>query len=141
MRTTLTLPRLRPVGLLVALAAVLVTPESAAQADSPSLRPCSGLPELPAARCGSVRVPLDRANPSLGTTDVAFALVPRRDASRPSLGTILYTRAARELPRSPPMGRPSRIRSHPFANAASCFSSIRAGRAAPSRSTALRSRM
>lgn len=90
MRTTLTLPRLRPVGLLVALAAVLVTPASAAQADGPSLRPCSGVPELPAARCGSVRVPLDRANPSLGTTDVAFALVPRRDASRPSLGTIVY---------------------------------------------------
>ena len=50
---------------------------------------CSGLLELPRARCGSIRVPLDRANPSLGTTKVAFALVPRRDASRPSLGTVV----------------------------------------------------
>jgi pimeloyl-ACP methyl ester carboxylesterase len=34
-------------------------------------------------------VPLDRANPSLGTIEVAYALVPRRDISEPSLGTLV----------------------------------------------------
>jgi pimeloyl-ACP methyl ester carboxylesterase len=63
---------------------------SAAQAGGLALPRCSGLRELAGARCGSVRVPLDRANPSLGTTGVAFALIRRRAASRPSLGTIVY---------------------------------------------------
>jgi pimeloyl-ACP methyl ester carboxylesterase len=83
--------RLRYIGIFVpALAAALVaTPPALARKD-PMLAPCTGLPGLPAARCGSVRVPLDRANPGLGTTKVAFALVPRRDGSRPSLGTIVY---------------------------------------------------
>src|SRR6188472_3002714 len=44
---------------------------------------------LPGARCGSVTVPLDRANPSAGTIDIAYAVVPRTDASRPALGTIV----------------------------------------------------
>jgi pimeloyl-ACP methyl ester carboxylesterase len=35
-------------------------------------------------------VPFDRANPGLGTTEVAFALVPRRDDSKPALGTVVY---------------------------------------------------
>lgn len=41
------------------------------------------------ARCGTVTVPLDRADPTAGTLDVAYALVPRTDTSRPALGTIL----------------------------------------------------
>jgi pimeloyl-ACP methyl ester carboxylesterase len=45
-------------------------------------------PCLPGARCGTVTVPLDRANPSAGTIDIAYALVPRTDTSRPRLGTI-----------------------------------------------------
>src|SRR4051812_49295250 len=52
---------------------------SAAQADAPC---------LPGARCGTVTVPLDRANPSAGTIDIAYALVPHTDTSRPALGTI-----------------------------------------------------
>jgi pimeloyl-ACP methyl ester carboxylesterase len=52
------------------------------------LVPCVGLPKLPTARCGSVAVPWDRADPGAGTTRVAFAVLPRRDRSRPSLGTI-----------------------------------------------------
>ena len=43
--------------------------------------PCAGLPQLPSASCGSVDVPLDRADPAAGTTTVAYALVPRRDGS------------------------------------------------------------
>jgi pimeloyl-ACP methyl ester carboxylesterase len=56
---------------------------------SPTLVKCPGVPEVPSARCGSIGVPLDRANPSLGMTKVAFALVPRRGASRPALETIV----------------------------------------------------
>jgi pimeloyl-ACP methyl ester carboxylesterase len=41
------------------------------------------------ARCGKVTVPLDRSNPSAGTIDIAYALLPRRDTTRPSLGTVL----------------------------------------------------
>jgi pimeloyl-ACP methyl ester carboxylesterase len=62
---------------------------SAAAADAPALGECAGVPELAHARCGTVRVPLDRGHPSFGSTAVAFALVRRRDSSRPSLGTIV----------------------------------------------------
>jgi pimeloyl-ACP methyl ester carboxylesterase len=53
------------------------------------LSACTDLPSLPSARCGSITVPLDRGNPRAGTTSVAFALVPRTDQSRPSLGTVV----------------------------------------------------
>jgi pimeloyl-ACP methyl ester carboxylesterase len=47
-------------------------------------------PPCPAGmRCGSVTVPLDRANPSAGTIAIAYELLPRTDTSRPALGTIL----------------------------------------------------
>ena len=52
----------------------------AAQADTPC-------PD--GVRCGTVTVPLDRANPAAGTIDVAYGLVPRTDTSRPALGTIV----------------------------------------------------
>ncbi|HSS05449.1 MAG TPA: alpha/beta fold hydrolase [Solirubrobacterales bacterium] len=39
-------------------------------------------------RCGYVTVPLRRADPSLGSTRVAFAVRPRSDRRHPSLGTI-----------------------------------------------------
>jgi pimeloyl-ACP methyl ester carboxylesterase len=40
-------------------------------------------------RCGRVEVPLERADPSLGTTPVAFAIRRRTDRDRPSAGTIV----------------------------------------------------
>jgi pimeloyl-ACP methyl ester carboxylesterase len=40
-------------------------------------------------RCGSVPVALDRQNPSAGTIDVRYALVPHTDTSRPFAGTIV----------------------------------------------------
>jgi pimeloyl-ACP methyl ester carboxylesterase len=43
----------------------------------------------PGVQCGAVPVPLDRANPAAGTIDIAYALVPHSDTSRPSLGTIV----------------------------------------------------
>lgn len=42
-------------------------------------------------RCGQVTVPLRRLDPSLGTTQIAFAVRPQSDRARPSLGTILAT--------------------------------------------------
>ncbi len=53
---------------------------SAAHADTPC-------PD--GARCGSVTVPLDRANPSAGTIDIGYALLPRTDTTRPAAGTIV----------------------------------------------------
>ena len=53
------------------------------------LTACADLPALPTARCGTLTVPLDRGDRAAGTTTVAFALVPRTDQSRPSLGTIV----------------------------------------------------
>ena len=75
--------------LLIAVAVGLGLGGSATAADGPVLGACTGLPELARARCGTIRVPLDRANPSVGTTQVAFAFLPRRDTSRPSLGTLV----------------------------------------------------
>jgi pimeloyl-ACP methyl ester carboxylesterase len=41
------------------------------------------------ARCGSVTVPLDRANPLAGTIAIAYVFLPHTDTSRPALGTIV----------------------------------------------------
>src|SRR3954454_5105256 len=49
----------------------------------------SARPAVPCPRCANVTVPLDRANPSAGTIDIAYALVPRTDTTRPALGTIV----------------------------------------------------
>ncbi|MDA0170970.1 alpha/beta hydrolase [Solirubrobacter taibaiensis] len=65
--------------LVLALAAALLAPATA-RADTP----CP-----PRAQCGTVTVPLDRADPAAGTLDVAYALVPRADTGRPALGTIV----------------------------------------------------
>jgi pimeloyl-ACP methyl ester carboxylesterase len=54
---------------------------------TPRLRPCD-LGAARALRCGHLTVPLRRAEPSLGRTRIGFALRPRSDRRRPSLGTI-----------------------------------------------------
>ncbi|WBQ04389.1 alpha/beta hydrolase [Kribbella sp. CA-293567] len=54
-----------------------------------TLAPCKDLPALPTARCGVLKLPLDRSRPEKGSTAVAFALVPRTDLSKPGLGTIV----------------------------------------------------
>ena len=51
-------------------------------------RPCGDVPWLKEFRCGSLEVPFERADPSYGTTRVAFAVRTRDRAERPSLGTI-----------------------------------------------------
>src|SRR3954449_1866739 len=71
--------------LVAAIASLVVAGSAYGQA----LVPCQDVPKPLKARCGTVTVPLDRANPGLGTTRVAFALVPRRESTRPSLGTLV----------------------------------------------------
>jgi pimeloyl-ACP methyl ester carboxylesterase len=83
---TLTRRRLQVGTVLVAAIGSLLV---AGSAYGQTLGPCKDIPRELNARCGSVTVPLDRANPGLGTTQVAFALVPRRDTARPSLGTLV----------------------------------------------------
>jgi len=73
---------------VAAIASILVV-AAPAPAQGVALTACKGVPKALGARCGTVSVPVDRADPGLGITSVAFALVPRQDAARPSLGTIV----------------------------------------------------
>ena len=81
---------LRPVLVLVALALAGAAPAAAAPPQA-TFHPCADA--RPAARCGAVVVPLDRrgeqpaADPR--TLTVEFELYPRRQADRPSLGTLV----------------------------------------------------
>src|SRR5262245_34638944 len=75
----------------VAAATLLAGAAGAERPTSPTLTRCGGALGTLGARCGSIRVPLDRTNPGAGTTSVAFALVPRRDSSRPALGTVVLS--------------------------------------------------
>jgi pimeloyl-ACP methyl ester carboxylesterase len=56
--------------------------------DRVALHPCGAIPEPPGFRCGSIRVPFERSDPSYGTTRIAFAVRRRDERDRPSLGTI-----------------------------------------------------
>src|SRR4051812_13889652 len=73
---------MRPVVLIGLAAGLLALPAPAASA-----APC--VPDLPTARCGSIAAPLDPARPDLGTVTVSYAVVPRTDTSRPSLGAVV----------------------------------------------------
>ena len=53
------------------------------------LHPCRSVPSPPKMRCGAIKVPFERRDPALGETRVAFAVRPRDDRERPSLGTIV----------------------------------------------------
>jgi pimeloyl-ACP methyl ester carboxylesterase len=69
------------------LLTALLAPLSAAAAP-PRLHSCDlGLPKP--FRCGRIAVPVLRAEPQLGKTNVAFAVRTRAARSRPSLGTIV----------------------------------------------------
>lgn len=72
---------------LPVLLAAMLLPASAGAA-GPRLRQCDlGLPRP--FQCGHIAAPIRRADPTLGTTKVAFAVRTRADRSRPSLGTIV----------------------------------------------------
>jgi pimeloyl-ACP methyl ester carboxylesterase len=72
-------------AVLAALAVGLVL-APAARAAEPRFHPCRDAAE--GARCGFVRVPLDRAAPAK-TIRIQFELYRRRDRSRPALGTMV----------------------------------------------------
>ena len=76
---------------VIALGATLVLGAAPAHGQDPgaALAPCADVPAELDAQCGSVTVPLDGANPDLGTAQVVFAVLPRRDTSRPSLGMLI----------------------------------------------------
>jgi pimeloyl-ACP methyl ester carboxylesterase len=63
-------------------------PEQPAQATSGAGSGVGSFECPPRATCGSLRVPLDRADPRAGTTEVAYALVPRARTDQPAAGTI-----------------------------------------------------
>ena len=81
------LPKRRALPVALALLAGALLP-AAASARGPA--PCEDLPAPAGALCGSVEVPLDRAHPGAGTTTVAYVVVPHRDRSAPSAGTVLF---------------------------------------------------
>jgi pimeloyl-ACP methyl ester carboxylesterase len=53
------------------------------------LEPCGDQPVRDGYRCGEIQVPLERAEPSLGSISVAFAVRPRSDRDRSSRGAIV----------------------------------------------------
>jgi pimeloyl-ACP methyl ester carboxylesterase len=63
-------------------------PPPLAEDAAPGLGPCPFGSILRGFGCGHIRVPFERADPSLGTTRIGFAVRPRDDRSRKSLGTI-----------------------------------------------------
>src|SRR3954447_26824511 len=81
--------RLVCIAALVAMMLVFGAVRAYSQAPGPALSRCADVPAGLNARCGSIAVPLDRANPGLGATQIAFAVLRRRDVSRPSLGTLI----------------------------------------------------
>jgi pimeloyl-ACP methyl ester carboxylesterase len=82
----MTRPTLRLVRriLVTSICALPLLAGSTASA-APALQPCTDSPGL----CGSIDVPLDRANPLAGTTSIGFTLIPHGDASVASQGAIL----------------------------------------------------
>ncbi len=81
-----------PLAALAALLAAAPDPpvagaEPGAAAAAVRLGNCPGA-TLRGFRCGHLRVPYERADPSLGTIPIGFALRRRSDRSRPRLGTI-----------------------------------------------------
>jgi pimeloyl-ACP methyl ester carboxylesterase len=82
-------PAMSRAAAAVAATSLLVAAPAHGQALGVALGACKGVSKALEARCGSVSVPVDRADPGLGTTSIGFAVVPRRDAGRPSLGTLV----------------------------------------------------
>jgi pimeloyl-ACP methyl ester carboxylesterase len=86
--------RFRAVAVAVCLAAavfVIVSPSparSAASAPVATFVTCTPFPGVTAA-CGTVDVPLDRADPAAGMIPIYFELFRHFDSSRPSLGAIV----------------------------------------------------
>jgi hypothetical protein len=77
----------------VALAVLVAGCGGEADYDVPSisakeLRPCGGLPKPAGFRCGSIQVPFEREDASLGEAKVGFAVRERDEPDEPSRGAI-----------------------------------------------------
>ena len=73
--------------MLAAVAALFLLAPSARAAERADFHRCRDA--APGARCGHVRVPLDRADPAGERIRIGFELYRRRDRSRPALGTMV----------------------------------------------------
>lgn len=62
-------------------------PPAAGSVEVDQLEPCGGKPHR--LRCGELALPYERADPSLGRIDVAYAVRPRDDLEAPSRGAIV----------------------------------------------------
>src|SRR3954452_4498284 len=67
------------------------TAASVTRPSRPVLTPCAGPLAGLGGRCASIGVALDRVHPAAGRTRIVFALLLRRDKSRPSLGTVVLS--------------------------------------------------
>ena len=77
---------MRPFSLaLLAAALAAVVPAGASAAVH--RHPCRDAPA--GARCGSISVPLDRSGAVRGRLKIEFERYPRRDRTRPAVGTML----------------------------------------------------
>jgi pimeloyl-ACP methyl ester carboxylesterase len=75
------------IAVLLAVSVAVPAPSTAA---GPVLHRCDLGAKRPL-RCGALAVPLSRTDPSQGTTRIGFAVRPRSDRRRPSLGAIFAT--------------------------------------------------
>jgi pimeloyl-ACP methyl ester carboxylesterase len=89
------LTRYRALSTLAGIAALAVMASGCGEANyklpsilSGELGPCGGLPKPEGFRCGSVRVPFERQDESLGKAKIGFAVRARDDRDQPSRGAI-----------------------------------------------------
>jgi pimeloyl-ACP methyl ester carboxylesterase len=85
-----------PTALTLSLtAASAVAPVAAVDTANGSSRPASSQPAVsgcrpvPAAECGTVRVPLDRSRPGGPSIPIGYALIRHQDQSRAAMGTVV----------------------------------------------------
>src|SRR2546421_8073701 len=87
--------RYRALGMLgPAVGALMMTPLAAAPTAAAAARPTAVFAPCPAgtpagARCGTVTVPVDRADPGGATIPIAFQLYPATDTAEPAVSTIV----------------------------------------------------
>src|SRR4051812_11784696 len=73
---------------VLVVAAALALPATAAAVPTAAFAPC-GPAAAKSARCGTVAVPLDRADPASRTIPIAFQLTPHTKASAPAVSAIV----------------------------------------------------
>ncbi|MDL5160015.1 alpha/beta hydrolase [Actinomycetospora termitidis] len=87
------LPALGAIAAVVLFLAACAAPPAAGGAGSPGTAPIrwAPCPDLPGVECGSLEVPLDRADPAGGTVTLAAARLPARDPEH-RIGSVVLHR-------------------------------------------------